>query len=191
MKKLFMLALCGIGLLTLGSPAQAIPIPITGEIHFAGLWAPTGGSGILNAKGIDFSSGGYQIVLAATGDLVAPVATPVVFQNFTFDPVLSPSPVVSLWSFSNGGVSYSFDLTAVAVAFQSGTQLVLTGKGILHATGFENTEADWDFTGNSGGTLFSFSADNVAVPEPITVGLLGLGLIGLTAAGTKQARRIR
>ena len=191
MKRLLMLALCGIGLLTLGSSAQAIPLPITGEIHFAGLWAPTGGSGIATATGIDFSSGGFQIVLAATGDLSAPVATPVVFQNFTFDPFLSPSPVVPLWSFSIGAVNYSFDLTAVAVAFQSGTQLVLSGKGVLHATGFKDTEADWDFTGNQGGTLFSFSADNVAVPEPITVGLLGLGLIGLTAAGTKQARRIR
>jgi len=189
MRKLFTLALCGLGLLALGSAAQAAPI--TGEIHFAGLWAPTGGTGIATATGIDFSSGGFQIVLAGTGDLAAVVGTPAVFKNFAFDPFLSPSPVVPLWSFSIGAVNYSFDLNAVTVSFQSGTQLVLSGSGVLHASGFEDTDADWDFTGNSGGTLFSFSADNVAVPEATTVGLLGLGLIGLTAAGTKQARRIR
>jgi hypothetical protein len=87
-------------------------------------------------------------------------------------------------------VDYSFDLESVAVAFQSGSSLNLIGSGTLHATGFDDTPADWDFTGNSGGVVFSFSADNNVVPEPATLGLLGLGLVGLTAAGNKRARRI-
>jgi hypothetical protein len=115
--------------------------------------------------------------------------TPATFQDFTFTPFAGP--VVPLWTFTSGPTTYSFDLTSVTAAFQDSTQIGLSGAGVLHVTGLGDTPADWDFTGNSGGTLFSFSADNVAVPEPITLGLLGLGLIGLTAAGTKQARRIR
>jgi len=186
MRKLFALTLCGLGLLALGSPAQAVPI--TGEVHFAGLWNPTGGSGIGTATGIDFTSTAFQIVLAGTGDFTGLTGTAAAFTNFTFSP--PGVPVAPLWTFSSGGVSYSFDLEAVAVAFQSGSSLNLTGSGTLHATGLDDTPADWDFTGNSGGVVFSFSADNNVVPEPATLGLLGLGLVGLTAAGNKRARRI-
>jgi len=188
MRKLFALALCGLGLLALGSQAQATPL--TGEVHFAGLWNPTGGSGIGTATGIDFTTApGFQIMIFGTGDFALP-GTGAAFQNFDFLPVINPSPVLSLWSFSSGGVDYSFDLESVAVAFQSGSSLNLTGSGTLHATGFDDTPADWDFTGNSGSVIFSFSADNLAVPEPATLGLLGVGLVGLTAAGNKRARRI-
>jgi len=187
MKKLFTLALCGLGLLALSSTAQAVPL--TGEIHFAGLWAPLGGSGTATATGVDFTSG-FQITLAGTGDyaVVGP-GTGVSCSNFTFAPAPGSVPVVPLWAFSSAGVDYSFDLTSVSVAFQSATEIALTGFGVLHATGFDDTPADWDFTGNAGSVLFSFSADNV-VPEPTTVALLGLGLIGLAGAGSKKARRI-
>jgi hypothetical protein len=180
---MLLLVLCGIGLVALGPAAQAAPI--TGEIHFAGLWTPSGGP-ISTATGIDFST--FQVVLDGTGTYAGLAGTGATFNDFTFAPF--GGSVVPLWSFSSGGVDYSFDLTAVAVAFQSGTELALTGSGVLHATGFEDIAADWDFTGNSGSVLFSFSADNVAVPEPTSIALVGLGLMGLTAAGTKRARRL-
>ena len=191
MRRLLTLALCGLGLLVLGSAAQAAPI--TGEIHFAGLWNPVGGIG--TATGIDFSSVPFQIVLIGTNEYTGLTGTGAVFQNFTFDPALSPDPVLPLWTFPSGGVVYSFDLTAVAVSSpQTATQLNLTGSGLLHINdglgSFDDTPANWTFTGNPGGVLFGFSAANNPVPEPTTVGLLGLGLVGLTAAGTKQARRI-
>ena len=184
MRRLFTLAICGIGLLALGSVAQAAPI--LGEVHFVGLWAPSGGSGTATATGIDFVN--FQIVLAGTDDYAGLTGTGVAFQNFAFAPF--GSPVVPLWAFSSGGRDYSFDLTSVAVTSQTSTQLGLVGTGVLHITGSDDTPATWDFTGNQGSKLFSFSADNVAVPEPTTVGMLGLGLIGLTAAGSKRSSNV-
>jgi hypothetical protein len=182
MRKLSLLTFVLIGLLAPGFAAQAVPI--TGEIHFAGLWSPTPGPGTGTATGIDFSQ--FTIVLAGTGTYAGLAGTGAAFQDFTFAPF--GGSVAPLWSVSSGGVDYSFDLTSVAVAFQSSTQLTLSGTGILHATGFDDTPARWDFTGNAGAELFSFSADNVAVPEPATLGIVTLGLIGLAVAGTRRPR---
>ena len=40
----------------------------------------------------------------------------------------------------------------------------------------------------SSGTYFAFAADNLqAVPEPSTVALMGLGLLGLAVVGRRQS----
>lgn len=184
MRKLSLLTLVLIGLLAPGLAAQAVPI--AGEIHFAGLWNPTPGPGAGTATGIDFPA--FTIVLAGTGDYAGLAGTGATFTDFTFTPF--GGSVVPLWSVSSGGVDYSFDLTSVSVDFQSATQLTLSGTGILHITGLDDTPARWDWTGNQGAELFSFSADNVAVPEPATLGIVTLGLIGLAAAGTKRPHRL-
>jgi hypothetical protein len=121
--------------------------------------------------------------LDGTDNYAGLTGTSVAFQDFSFVPFAG----VPLWAFSSGGLNYSFDLLSVAVTFQDSTQIGLRGQGVLRLTGFDDTIANWDFTGNQGSRLFSFSSDNVAVPEPTTVGLLGLGLIGLTAAGSKRS----
>jgi len=184
MRKLLMLALFGVGLLAVGPAAHAASI--SGEIHFAGLWTPTGGSGTATATGIDFAE--FEIVLGGTGTYTGLSGTGATFHDFTFSPF--GASVVPLWSLSSGGVDYSFDLTAVTVAFRSATALVLSGSGVLHATGFADTASDWSFSGTGGNVLFSFASDNVAVPEPTSLGLVGFGLLGLTAAGTKRAQRL-
>jgi hypothetical protein len=184
MKKLFALAMIGLGVLAMNTTAQALPID--GEVHFAGMWAPTGGAGTATATGIDFVS--FQVVLEGTGSYAGLGGTTVTFQDFTFAPF--SGPVIPLWSFSSGGLDYSFDLTAVAVVSQTASQIGLRGSGVLHITGLDDTPADWDFTGNQGSRLFSFSADNVAVPEPTTLGLVALGLGGLASAGSKRNRNV-
>ena len=197
MRKLLTLALFGLGLLALGSPAQALLI--TGEIQFAGTWTPTGGTGIADATGIDFAAATafFPIVMDGTGDYAGLEGTgSVTFNDFTFSPGLLPNPVEPLWAFATGGRTYIFILRAVdlPVVHQDATSLVLAGSGDLFiddgAGTFELTPADWNFSGNIAGSRFGFSAANNAVPEPTTVGLLGLGLVGLTAAGKKRARRI-
>ena len=184
MKKLFAVAICGLGLFAMSTTAQALPID--GEVHFAGMWAPTGGATAGTATGIDFVS--FQLVLDGTGDYAGLTGTGATFSDFTFAPFVGP--VAPLWAFSSGGLDYSFDLTEVAVTYQDSTQIGLRGSGVLHITGLDDTVATWDFTGNQGSRLFSFSADNVAVPEPTTVGLVALGLGGLAAAGSKRNRSV-
>src|ERR1700730_9450359 len=62
--------------------------------------------------------------------------------------------------------------------------LSISGTGIVSGNGFDPTNMDWSFTTQSSGgrthTLFSFSANGVAVPDSgSAVALLGLALIGI------------
>ena len=65
------------------------------------------------------------------------------------------------------GITYSFDLTAIQSVAQ-GTDangnmfLNISGTGILHATGFDNTPGTYIFTANEAGGTFSFSSSNGA-----------------------------
>jgi hypothetical protein len=100
-------------------------------------------------------------------------------------------PVNNLWSFGPGG--FAFDLLAVTSIVRSGTTesggIVITGTGTLRATGFDNTAGVFSFSANSTLTEFRFGATNEAIPQVpdggSTLGLLGLGLLGLSSLRRK------
>lgn len=67
------------------------------------------------------------------------------------------------------------------------TALAITGTGVLRSAGFSNTSGTWVISANSSSNTFSWSGSAGAVPEPATLGLIGLALAGLGFARRRSA----
>jgi hypothetical protein len=126
------------------------------------------------------ASGTFATVAAGT-----PVTT---FSPFAF----TGASVSPLWSFTDAGVTYSFDLSTDSVQSQSSSSLVLGGLGTLNVTGDPSVSGDWMFSiNNAGGKnkadfTFGFSESATSVPDGgMTVSLMGVALLGLAAVRRK------
>jgi len=156
---------------------SALATPITGIINFTGAEILTPAAAALhNATGMDFGNSEVHGVRTGT---YAPIAvdTAVTFSDFTFKPFTGP--VDSLWSLTVLGTTYSFDLETLSVDAQTATHLDLSGKGMLHATGYDDTPGTWFYSTQGSGSTFSAEADATTVPEPGTLMLLGAGFFCL------------
>jgi hypothetical protein len=72
---------------------------------------------------------------------------------------------------------------------QTADFLVLSGSGLFTAGGYDATAGSFRFSGNGGGSTFSFSASQTAlnqVPEPATLLFMGTGFV---LAGYRLRRR--
>ncbi|MDH3769026.1 MAG: hypothetical protein OES99_11310, partial [Gammaproteobacteria bacterium] len=85
---------------------------IDGAITMSGDYAPTGGTGLSDATGIDFLADDFAVD-DATGDFAAAgigFGDIGIFQDFDFAP-LNPAPVDPLWSIAG----FAFSLESVSV----------------------------------------------------------------------------
>jgi hypothetical protein len=175
-------------------PFTAGASPITGELAIYSAVDPVGGGSTLGtATGLDFVGPGVVLGFPAPdGAFAGTAGSAVTFQDFYFSPTLSPAPVIPLWQFSSGGVTFAFTLTSVRVVTQTAGFLLLDGSGVLTSSraGLDPTLASWTFAAGSlrdgTFTVAPSASKTETVPEGgSTLVMLGLGVLAVAALRLK------
>ena len=115
-------------------------------------------------------TGSYQNIPTGLG------TSPVIdTTTFSFNPFNSAPQTI--WGFDYNSKHYNFDLTSLSIDQQTANGLMLSGTGILHIDGFDDTRGNWSFSAGPSRTGFSFSSNTRAVPDGgMTVMLLGTAM---------------
>jgi hypothetical protein len=186
-KTLFTLAAALTALVTVSLPASAAVIQQT-SFGISGAFQIPSGSHLGNTDAITIGNGGTIIVTQADPYDLAGIVTWGQMGTLQNIPSLSAfTPIMGYLTLASG---VSLDLTSLSIISRSGPTpgfLNLSGRGILHAPGFDATEGLFSWSGTTTDNLtFTFSVHTSAVPEPLPIALLGLGLIGLVVARRRQ-----
>jgi hypothetical protein len=177
--------------------------PITGTVGFDGR-VHVSQSG--NSTTLDFGpvgmAGGNARVVNGLGDYLSTLGSAASFADFSFlgsgaGATIEGGMVSPLWSFSSGGLTYSFSLTgltnATLIDVVGARVLNVSGSGIASISGggssFDPTEGTFVLAGSGSSAAFHFYALTSVPDSGTTIALLGAALIGLAGVGCRVATR--
>jgi hypothetical protein len=179
-------AIFGFCLLLLSSTAAAVAI--TGTINIGGgSQVITDASG--NSIGVDFNCGatcGGSVntfpapsgSFAGLGGLNTLPGGGLTLNSFLYSEI----PSKTIWSIDYNGLLYTFTLTSLQIIDPNLSTLSLAGSGYFNITNSNGTSAG--YTTGYGSWLYTQSGasfSSQSVPEPGTIALVGLGLVGIGA----------
>lgn len=165
-------------------PSLAFADQITGNISLNGV--DTYGSGL-----VSFQGPGNVGVGTASGSFSPGFDTGctgcVALTDFNYDG--SFAGPVTVYNAMLGDLSTAFELDAITTVAEFGSFLSIEGTGIATLTGYDPTPGIFDFSTQGGeGNRVTFSATTSAspVPEPLSVAMLGTGLLSLGVMRRKR-----
>ena len=168
---------------------QAGANQINGSILFTGAATGSGDSGS-GTTTISLTNSDWTVVSGIGNYSPVTFGTTTAFTGFSFTgsgtgAILS-GPVTPEWTFTFGtpAHTYSFDLLALINETTINGMMALSGTGIAHLTGFDDTAALWTLEGSGHNFTFNLSTSTTAAATPdggSAVNLLGIALAGLEA----------
>jgi hypothetical protein len=185
------LAVLATGLLSCGLFCQqAGANQINGSVLFSGAATVSGDSGP-GTTTISFANPSWTVV-SGLGNY-STFGTPATFTSFSFTgsgtgATLS-GPGIPQGTFTVGTLTYSFDLLALVNGITTSGTMAISGTGIAHITGLDDTPISWTLAGSENNFTFDLSGSGTTPPGPgvpapeggSAVSLLGIALVGLEA----------